>query len=314
MNVDLSEILATLHVLRLPMVTEFRGITSREVALFEGPYGWGEFSPFLEYDARESSRWLAAGIESAFLPPLEPLREVVEINATLPAVEDPNEIPGLLARYPGARTVKIKMTKDSAANSMRITRVREIDPKIAIRLDANGAWSVEEAISFLVNIEGVIEYVEQPCATIEELRELKKRLDISVAVDDVIRKSEDPFKLDLGGAADILILKSSPLGGNRRAREIAEHFRLPVVVTSALESAVGIGQGLELAASFDDHRASGLATGALFKSDVGVHRIEDGAIKVKQISPSSLESLAVEKERFRWWENRLRECYEVLFA
>ena len=314
MKVEISEILATLHVVRLPMVTEFRGLRAREVALFQGPSGWGEFSPFLEYDALESSRWLAAGIESAFSPPLESLRESVEVNATLPAVTDRAEIPTLLARYSGVRCAKLKMTKDAESNAARIAMVREIDPRISIRLDVNGAWSVDEAISFLGNLVGEIEYVEQPCATLEELRELKREIEIKVAVDEIVRKSADPFQLDLQGAADIVILKSAPLGGNLRARRIAEHFDLPVVVTSALDSAVGISSGLELAASLDSHLASGLATGALFTEDVGEHRIEAGAIKVKRVSPSSLEKLAVEPERFRWWENRLRECHEVLFA
>lgn len=314
MKVEISEILATFHVVRLPMVTEFRGLRAREVALFQGPSGWGEFSPFLEYEALESSRWLAAGIEAAFSPPLELLRESVEVNATLPAVTDMAEIPSLLARYPGARCAKLKMTKDAEANAARIAKVRAIDPGISIRLDVNGSWSVDEAISFLGNLVGEIEYVEQPCATLEELRELKREIEIKVAVDEIVRKSADPLQLDLQGAADIVILKSAPLGGNRRARRIAEHFDLPVVVTSALDSAVGISQGLELAASFETHGASGLATGALFTENVAEHRIEDGTMKVKRVSPSSLEKLAVEPERFHWWENRLRECHEVLFA
>ncbi len=315
MRVELDEILSSLHVVRLPLITRFRGIEEREVALFQGPHGWGEFSPFLEYGAEESSRWLAAGIEAAFQPPLEKEHDFVSINATLPAVDDLHEIPTILERYPGARTVKMKMTDDMVANMERIKRVREIEPEIQIRLDVNGAWSVEQAVRFLEPLSSEIEYVEQPCESVEELRELKSKIEIKVAIDEVIRKSDDPCAIDLTGAADLIVVKSSPLGGVRRALAIADHFALPYVVSSALESAVGISQGLELAASRKSYsRASGLATGSLFAKDVGVHPIKDGAIEVKRISPSSLDTLAVEHDRFQWWENRVRECHEVLFA
>lgn len=318
MNPDLSEILATLHVLRLPMRTKFRGIESREVALFEGPYGWGEFSPFLEYGAVESSRWLQAGIEAAFQPQVPNLRSKVAINATLPAVDSEAEIERILSWYPGAKTVKIKVTEDHSRNIARIEQVRRLFSSIAIRLDLNGAMSVNEAITFLEPLAKSIEYVEQPCESIEELRELKKRIDIKVAADEVVRKSEDPLALDLAGAADLIILKSSPLGGIRSAMKIAEHFSLPVVVSSALESAVGISQGIRLAAALkEEPAASGLATGVLFTDDVARHEIEDGTIEVKNLSTidrSALDSLAVESERFSWWQDRLRESYEVLFS
>ncbi len=318
MNPDLSEILATLHVLRLPMRTKFRGIESREVALFEGPYGWGEFSPFLEYGAVESSRWLQAGIEAAFQSQVPNLRSKVAINATLPAVDSEAEIERILSWYPGAKTVKIKVTEDHSRNIARIEQVRRLFPSIAIRLDLNGSMSVNEAITFLEPLAKSIEYVEQPCESIEELRELKKRIDIKVAADEVVRKSQDPLTLDLEGAADLIILKSSPLGGIRSAMTIAEHFSLPVVVSSALESAVGIAQGIRLAAALkEEPAASGLATGVLFTDDVARHEIEDGTIEVKNLSTidrSALDSLAVERERFSWWQDRLRESYEVLFS
>jgi len=318
MNPDLSEILATLHVLRLPMRTKFRGIESREVALFEGPFGWGEFSPFLEYDAVESSRWLQAGIEAAFQPKVPTLRSKVAINARLPAVDSEVEIERILSWYPGAKTVKIKVTENHSRNVARIEQVRRLFPSMAVRLDLNGAMSVNEAVTFLEPLAESIEYVEQPCESIEELRELKKRIDIKVAADEVVRKSENPLTLDLAGAADLIILKSSPLGGIRSAMTIAEHFSLPVVVSSALESAVGISQGIRLAAALkEEPAASGLATGVLFTDDVARHEIEDGTIEVKNLSTidrSALDSLAVERERFSWWQDRLRESYEVLFS
>ena len=300
------------------MRTKFRGIESREVALFEGPYGWGEFSPFLEYGAVASSRWLQAGIEAAFQPQVPKLRSKVAINATLPAVDSEAEIERILSWYPGAKTVKIKVTEHHSRNIARIEQVRRLFPSIVIRLDLNGSMSVNEAITFLEPLAKSIEYVEQPCESIEELRELKKRIDIKVAADEVVRKSQDPLTLDLEGAADLIILKSSPLGGIRSAMTIAEHFSLPVVVSSALESAVGISQGIRLAAALkEEPAASGLATGVLFTDDVARHVIEDGSIEVKNLSTidrSALDSLAVERERFSWWQDRLRESYEVLFS
>ena len=63
-----QDLLSTMRVVALPTKTNFRGITVREVALFKGEYGWGEFSPFLEYDDLESSLWLQSAIEAATEP------------------------------------------------------------------------------------------------------------------------------------------------------------------------------------------------------------------------------------------------------
>lgn len=313
---DLSEVLASLKVVRLPMRTRFRGIDHREVALFEGPCGWGEFSPFLEYGSEESAWWLRAGLEAAYEASSPLLRDQIEINATLPELDEASEIEAVLALYPGAKTVKIKVSEDVERSRVRIATIREISPSIKIRLDVNGGWSADQAVAFLEPISEGIEYVEQPCATIEELRELKRRIDVKVAADEVVRKSEDPFDIDLVGAADLLVLKVSPLGGIKRSLQIAAHHKLPAVVSSALESGVGIAHGLRLAASIPDyHRASGLGTGVLFTDDVVKLRIEDGRMRVSGIATLdrlALDRLAVESDRFKWWQNRVRASYEVL--
>ena len=313
---DLSEVLASLKVVRLPMRTRFRGIDHREVALFKGPYGWGEFSPFLEYGSEESSWWLRAGLEAAFEAPSPLLRDQIEINATLPELDEASEIQAVLDLYPGTKTVKIKVSEDVERSRARIATVREISPSITIRLDVNGGWSADQAVAFLEPISEGIEYVEQPCATIEELREVKRRIGVKIAADEVVRKSQDPFAIDLFEAADLLVLKVSPLGGIKRSREIAAHHKLPVAVSSALESGVGIAHGLRLAASIPDyHRASGLGTGALFTDDVVKSKIEDGRMRVSGIATLdrlTLDRLAVESDRFKWWQNRVRASYEVL--
>jgi O-succinylbenzoate synthase len=161
---------------------------------------------------------------------------------------------------------------------------------------------------------GVFEYVEQPCATIEELRELKSkiRIPLTIAADEVIRKSEDPFAVDLAGAADIVMLKVQPLGGIRRSLQIAEHHGLPVVVSSALESAVGISYGLELAASIPDLSYDcGLATGSLIAQDVATLPVIDGSISLIDLD-IKLDGLDVSAERYEWWKNRAMRCAELL--
>ena len=311
----LKEILASLQVLSLPTRTNFRSVTKREVALFQGPNGWGEFSPFLEYEAEEASYWLGAGIEAAFgqLPLTQ--RDEIEINATLPSVDTKIDVENILSWYPGAKVVKIKVGGELNLDIARIENALAVNPKFKIRLDVNGGWSVKEAIDAvaqLVERFGIetFEYIEQPVATVEELRELQ--LPIPVVGDEVIRKAQDPFAIDLNGAVDILMLKVSPLGGIQRAKAIAAHHKLPVVVSSALESAVGISHGLKLAAALPElNYACGLGTGKLLANDVADLPILDGRMKVKSVDPSGMLNLQAAPERRTWWENRIRDSFEV---
>ena len=311
----LNQILASLQVLSLPTRTNFRSVSKREVALFEGPNGWGEFSPFLEYDAEESSYWLAAGIEAAFgeLPMV--FREEIEINATLPAVDSNIDVEKILSWYPGAKVVKIKVGSDLELDLTRIENTLKFNPDLKVRLDVNGGWSVKEAesaVSQMIERFGIekFEYIEQPVATLEELRELQ--LPIPVVGDEVIRKAKDPFAIDLSGAVDILMLKVSPLGGIKRAIEIANFHKLPVVVSSALESAVGISHGIRLAASLPTiNYACGLGTGKLLTHDVAELPIEDGRMKLTKVKPSGLVNFQAAPERIKWWENRIRDSFEV---
>ena len=311
----LNQILASLQVLTLPTRTNFRSVSKREVALFEGPNGWGEFSPFLEYDAEESSYWLAAGIEAAFSEVPQINREVIEINATLPAVDSNIDVEKILSWYPGAKVVKIKVGSDLELDLNRIENSLKFNPDLRVRLDVNGGWNVQEAesaVSQMIERFGIekFEYIEQPVATLEELRELQ--LPIPVVGDEVIRKAKDPFALDLNGAVDILMLKVSPLGGIKRAMEIANFHKLPVVVSSALESAVGISHGIRLAASLSQlNYACGLGTGKLLTHDVAELPIVDGRMKLTKVKPSGLTNLQAAPERIKWWEKRIRDSFEV---
>ena len=311
----LNEILATLQVLSLPTRTNFRSVTKREVALFKGPNGWGEFSPFLEYEKEEASYWLGAGIEAAFgeLPTLQ--RDEIEINATLPAVDSEIDVERILSWYPGAKVVKIKVGDDLEADLNRIQHAINFNNNLKIRLDVNGGWSVkqaEDSIARIIERFGIerFEYIEQPVATLEELRELK--LPIPVAGDEVIRKAKDPFSVDLQGAVDILMLKVSPLGGIARSLAIAKHHNLPIVVSSALESAVGISQGIRLAAALPQlNYACGLATGKLLSNDVAELPIIAGRMKVSEVHPTGMLNFQAAPERITWWKNRIRDSFEV---
>ena len=304
----LDSILGSLKVVALATKTDFRSVTSREVALFEGPNGWGEFSPFLEYSYEESVPWLLSGIEAAFVQTPPAVRQRIEVNATLPAIDDPTEIEKLLNAFEGSKVVKIKVGGEPELDLARIACVRELRPDAKIRIDVNGLWSVDQAYAFLSQA-GEIEYVEQPCSTIEELRELKHRIGVKIAGDEVIRKAKDPLTLDLSGAIDVVMLKVAPLGGIAKALGIARHYSLPVAVSSALESAVGISHGLKLAAAISQlDYACGLGTGALLAVDVGELPIIDGKIEVTDVIPdaSALNKFAVSNERLNWWKNRIR--------
>lgn len=305
------DLLDSLRVVALPMKTNFRGITVREVALFKGEKGWAEFSPFVEYEDQECVPWLACAIEAATTTKPHQYRTHVAVNGTIPALNNEDDLRRIVQSFPGVNTFKIKVGSDVGEDLQRIEYVRALRPGAAIRVDVNGLWGVDEAEVFLNSI-GEIEYVEQPCATIGELRELKKRVEVKIVGDEVLRKSADPFDLDLTDAVDYLMLKVQPLGGIQRAHALADHHNLPVVVSSALESAVGINYGLTLAASFETMSFDcGLGTGSLFTHDVADLPIVDGKIEISDVNPT-FDGLDVSAERFKWWKNRIMRTAELL--
>ena len=304
-------LLESLRVVALPTETNFRGVTVREIALIQGEYGWGEFSPFLEYDDAESAPWLACAIEAATTPKPKLYRTEVAVNGTIPALDDEVELARIVDSYPGVTTFKIKVGSNAQEDIARINIIRSLRPGAKIRLDANGLLSVDQTVS-LLQLAGEIEYIEQPCATLEELRELKKRIDVKIVGDEVLRKAKNPFAVDLEGAIDYLMLKVQPLGGIARAHQLAEHHKLPVVVSSALESAVGINYGLILAASFESMKFDcGLGTGSLLAKNVADLPIVDGKIQISEVVPH-LEGLDVAADRFEWWKNRIMRTAELL--
>ena len=320
MSLTLEEALASLRVLALPMRTTFRSLNIRETALFKGENGWGEFAPFVEYSDQESLPWLESAIEAADKPLSPALRESIPINATVPASNDEAEIEQILSWYPGVDTVKIKVGTGIQEDLVRIAVVRKHLPKAKIRIDVNGSWSVKEAllnVNAIYEVTGdLLEYVEQPVASLDELKQLREDMsvDVKIAGDEVLRKAKDPFAISLYGAIDILMLKVSPLGGIKRAMDLASHHKLPVVISSALESAVGISYGLALAARVPNlDYACGLGTSALFKQDVSDIPIVNGAIKATSypIDLDRVERYELKGERLEWWRNRISRVWNL---
>ena len=310
-----EQILGTAKVLAIPMRTKFRGLTTREVLLFEGPNGWAEWSPFTEYEDEEASIWLKAAIEWAFGDIPKTDVKTIKVNATLPAVKD---VQKALEPFGKFEVVKIKVAEPGQTlqdDLDRIHQVREHYPDARIRLDANGNWDIETALKIAKTIyqENVpLEYLEQPVRTIAEMAELKLKLqefNIKIAADESVRKVSDPLAVAQANAADILVLKVAPLGGIKNALSIAKEAGLPVVVSSALETSVGISMGAHLAALLGSEYASGLATAALLTEDVTDEPLipVDGEIGIRRIQVSAhlIESQTCSAATTALWLQRL---------
>jgi O-succinylbenzoate synthase len=306
-----AELLPTLRAFAIPMPTRFRGITLREGALLSGPAGWGEFSPFAEYGPRESARWLACALEAAVYGWPGPARDSVPVNVTVPAVGA--EQAYKIVAESGCRTAKVKVAEpgQAAADDIdRVAAVRDaIGPDGRVRVDANGGWTVEQAERQLSDLSRFgLEYAEQPCATLTELAELRRRIDVPLAADESIRRAEDPLKVRAAGAADIVVLKAQPLGGVRAALEIAEQCGLPVVVSSAVDTSVGLAAGVALAAALPElPYACGLATMSLLAGDVTADPLAeiDGALPVRHAVVDEVALARYEVDPAGWRERLL---------
>ena len=324
MQPSLSELASSARVVSLPMSHRFRGIDAREAMLLHGPQGWTEFSPFLEYENAEAATWLAAAIEFGWSehPPL--LRDRIPVNATLPAVA-PEQVAEILDRFPGCRTVKVKVAEagqELADDVARVAAVRRyLGPEGRIRVDANGGWNVDEAEHAIHAVHHFdLEYVEQPCATVAELADIKKRvkyMGVLIAADESVRKAEDPLAVARANAANLLVIKAQPLGGNSTALRIIAEAGLPAVVSSALETSVGLSMGLHLAASMPELEYDcGLGTAALLAADVVDEPLlpANGGIVVRRVEPSPelLDRYAASPERTAWWLARLERCHALL--
>jgi len=299
-------------VFAIPLRTRFRGITVREGMLLRGPAGWGEFSPFWDYDPRESAAWLRAAREAAYDGWPEPVRDQVPVNVTVPAV-GPERAAGIVRESGGCRTAKVKVAEPGqslADDEARVEAVRDaIGPAGRVRIDVNGSWDVDTAVRAIRRLSGFdLEYVEQPCRTVEELAQVRRRVDVPIAADESIRRAEDPLRVAALHAADVAVLKVQPLGGVRACLRIVEQIGLPAVVSSALETSVGIAAGVALAAALPElPYACGLATVQLLQRDVVADPLLPlaGALPVRRPEPDPAARSLVEADAqaaARWWQ------------
>ncbi|MBF4602511.1 o-succinylbenzoate synthase [Curtobacterium sp. VKM Ac-2884] len=322
---DLAELTADAHVVALPMRVRFRGITTREAVVLRGPSGWTEFSPFVEYDDAEAAAWLRAAIDFGWTEH-EAAADSVPVNATVPAIA-PDQVAALLARYPGCTTAKVKVAEPGTTVDDDVARVAEVrrvmGPAAAVRVDANGLWSVDQATEALERLAPFdLQYAEQPCRTVPELAALRARIDglgLRIAADESVRKAADPLAVARAGAADVLVVKAQPLGGVTAARSVIAEAGLPCVVSSALDTSVGLGMGAFLAAAaMSPGYAAGLGTAAMFASDVTADPLlpVGGRVPVRRVAVSAdlLDRNAASPERTAWWLARLERVHALLAA
>ncbi|QIS06916.1 o-succinylbenzoate synthase [Nocardia brasiliensis] len=314
-------------VYAIPMRTRFRGITVREGMLIRGPLGWGEFCPFVEYDDREAAGWLATALEQVSIGWPDPVRDRIPINCTVPAVDAERAHAIVAASGCGTAKVKVADHPDALAEDLaRVEAVRDaLGPAGAIRVDANAVWDVATAVTHINRIDraaGGLEYVEQPCRTIDELAAVRKQVEVRIAADESIRRAEDPLRVAVAGAADIAVLKCTPLGGVRRALRVAEAAGLPCVISSALETSVGLAAQLALAGALPELGfACGLGTLSLLTGDVVDDSLRpvDGYLPVPRTAPHPDPALLEQyrqrdPERVAWWQDRLRRTLPLATA
>ncbi len=311
----------------LPLRQTFRGVDVREGVLIKGPSGWGEFAPFDDYSDAAAARWLACAVEAAFGEWPTAQRDVVAVNAIIPEVSSVDAV--RLAREAvlegGCRTVKVKVgSADLADDEARVASVRDVLDTVlgrgvgAIRIDANGAWTVERGRLALRRLGAYgLEYVEQPCRTAEDMRELRGQVDVPFAADESIRTAADPGGVTVSDIADVAVLKAAPLGGAAALQRIAEGLDVPVVVSGSLDSSVGLGAALAAAAALDElPYACGLGTGTLLSADLAEPLLpEAGMLKVQRPAPELPLLLAardrVDDDRAAWWRQRLAAAWAV---
>ncbi len=305
---------------RIPMRVRFRRVTWREAVLIEGPHGWGEFSPFPDYPPSVTARWLAAALESAVSERPPPVRTSVPVNVTVPAI-DPEQAFHYVVESK-CRTAKVKVAEPGESEEDDLARVEAVraalGPQGRLRIDVNAAWSVEQAVARLEKLAvHDLEYVEQPVPTIDDMIELRRRVDVPLAADEIVRQAADPMEVVEREAADLLILKVQPLGGVQRVLDLAERSGMPAVISSALETSVGLAAGLAAAAALPElPYACGLATGILLEGDVTTDPLVpvDGEMSVRDVTPEEelLEEWAADRDTEFRLMRRLRDAAELL--
>jgi len=307
---------ADLHVWAVPLRTRFRGLTVRDGVVVRGDAGWGEFSPFWDYDEQESLAWWRAAREAADDGWPDPVRDRIPVNVTIPAV-DAESAHRLVLASGGCTTAKVKVAEPGQSLSDEMARLEAVrdalGPSGAIRVDANAAWDVDTAVARLFVLDraaGGLEYAEQPVPSVDDLAAVRRRTHVPIAADESIRRAQDPMAVARAHAADVVVLKVQPLGGVRACLDLAEAIGLPVVVSSALESSVGLAAGIALAAALPElPYACGLATAQLFTADLVTDPLlpAGGSIAVRRPlpDPTLLERAAAPAELADRWRRRI---------
>jgi O-succinylbenzoate synthase len=310
------------HAYSIPLRRSFRGIERREGLLVRGPSGWGEFAPFDDYSPAADARWLAAAIEAAWGTWPAPVRDTVPVNAIVPAVS-PDDARQLV-RESGCATVKVKVAQAGEGLADDVARVSAVRDELGsighIRVDANGAWSVTEAITALSELAVFdLEYAEQPCRTLNEMRALRPRVEVPLAVDEGVRRADVPEHVaGLREAGDVLVLKAAPLGGVTSSLAVASSYDMRCVVSSALETSIGLGAGLALAAALPElELACGLGTARLLAADVVTRPLvaADGRLTVTRpvVDDDAFETVGAPEQLDRW-RKRVEAAHEALLA
>lgn len=301
-----------MHAFAIPLRTPVRGVSVREGLLLRGAAGWGEFSPFADYSDVESVQWLLAAREAAAGDWPAPIRTEIPVNCLVPAVA-PEAAASIVAES-GCATAKVKVAQRGETLGDDLARVAAVratlGPAGKLRVDANGAWNVADAVTAIRTLARYdLEYVEQPSASIDELAAVRRQVDVPIAADESVRRVDDPLRVARTGAADIVVLKVQPLGGVRRCLEIAAACGLPVVVSSALDTSIGLAAGVALAAALPElPYACGLGTALLARDDVVAEPLlpHRGMLPVRAITVDTvaMRRVAASHDRAQWWQRR----------
>lgn len=301
------------------MRVRFRGLQRRQGILLQGKTSWAEWSPFPEYGDDEAAWWLRAALDIAEHGFPAPFRDQVPVNGIVPALAPDDAV--RRAVETGCRTIKIKVAGETSLDEdlARVRAVREALPTAKLRIDANGGWSLAEATHALRELaELELQYAEQPCADVEDLARLRSLgLGVPIVADESIRKAQDPYRVAELDAADGIVLKVQPLGGVRRCLALAKELRMPCVVSSAVETSIGIAAGVALAAALPDLPwACGLETIRLLQGDVVERPLipEQGWLVPPMIglTPTQADRYRADAETTRWWQERFERVMRLV--
>lgn len=317
-------LLNNLLTFRVELTDAMRGNSFREGVLIKGDYGWSEFAPFPHHTIEHSTRWLQAALEMAWTKLPDPKTETIEVNAisTSPLSEKAIEI----IEASGCKTIKIKLAGSDLKKDLDfLAEILNYKQNMVFRIDFNGCLNVEDAAKYCNELNKFnVEYVEQPCASLEETALLKKKTQINIAIDETLRLSTDsidPVTIKrISEIADFVVIKPIPVGGIKRFQNIAEQvlaFGKKVVVSGSMDTSIGLYE-TALAQSLIDEKyrlVAGGGTGSILSTDVVSKSVKphNGVIEVTRFdadekvfteSPNKINLLKKLNEAFYYGRER----------